>query len=50
MKKRYMIYDAQTDEIIGYVYARTVIEAEIEGSAQFNRYTNEICALCVENY
>lgn len=43
--KTYIIYDYQTDEIIGEIEAMDILDAERKACKMFNKYSNEIYAL-----
>lgn len=47
--KIYVVFDIQTDEVIGEVEATNVVSAEIKASEVFNRYSDEIYAFSKEN-
>ena len=47
--KIYVVYDIDTDEVIGEVEANNVISAEIKASEIFGRYSDEIYAFNKEN-
>ena len=46
--KLYEIYDKQTDEYIGWVIAKNVIQAEIIASEKYDRPSDEIYVLSAE--
>ena len=46
--KLYEIYDMQTDEYIGWVIAKNVVQAEIIASAKYDRDSDEIYAVSAE--
>lgn len=47
--KKYVVFDIQTDEVIGEVEANDVVTAEIIASREFDRYSDEIYAFSKEN-
>lgn len=43
--KTYTIYDIQTDEIIGIIKAKNIIDAEVKASEIFNMASDQLYAL-----
>lgn len=46
--REYLIYDMQTDELIGSVYACSIVEAERKACGKFNVGADDIYALTNE--
>lgn len=47
---KWMVFETESDNIVGYVYAKTAGAAVVAGSAKYGRNVVDLDVICVEKF